>query len=622
MTTTPQRRRAAGIAGAAVALSLLTTGLGATSAHAATRAPNTMKLAGQLAKQKLAWETCDFGTAALNKRLNVPNVQCATVKVPRDWHNPGNGKTWDIRISQAKNRDVKDPNYRGTMFVNPGGPGGSGLPWGPVMQERAVDLVPYYNFVGFDPRGVGFSSHATCEYQWDSASADPNAESKAVGATCSANEDVRTITTEQTAYDMDFIRGLLRAPKLSYIGYSYGTWLGAWYEKVFGATYGDRFLLDSAIDATQPTLQSTWELQPIARDRQFRLHLMNWIARHDADYGLGTDPKAIYDRYFAATARMDPTTVVLLWVYSEAYKAFPNNDEYPKAGGLVAALIHSADEVAGVTNENPAAAAQEVLTRIAAKASPQVRAQFEQAREKAAPLAGTPTKAQVQTTQRTSAIQKGTTEEVFDFIRCNDGQWTQGAPYWDAKNRELALKAPLSAQWGVTGAVPVCAFWRTNNLMPGADSSFPKTVVAQSELDSQTGWEGGRRTGTALPNTHFVAVDNEGSHGLFPYGTEGLDRPIVDYFLKGSLAKDDIAVTQALPLPGDDKAYESWAKLNENADHVPGEFTDPFQPAATARRTGPTADRALLAAQENKAVEKRVVDDIWGKRGTDLVRPN
>ncbi len=57
---------------------------------------------------------------------NAPNVSCATVVVPRDWHHADNGKTWNIRISHAKNIDVTNPRYQGTIFTNPGGPGGEG----------------------------------------------------------------------------------------------------------------------------------------------------------------------------------------------------------------------------------------------------------------------------------------------------------------------------------------------------------------------------------------------------------------------------------------------------------------------------------------------------------------
>lgn len=72
--------------------------------------------------------------------------------------------------------------------------------------------------------------------------------------------------------------------------------------------------------------------------------------------------------------------------------------------------------------------------------------------------------------------------------------------------------------------------------------------MIQSELDSQTAWETGYVTGTKLPRTSFIAVDNEGSHGLFPYDKEDLDRPVLAFFLTGKRPQNFVTV-QGLPMP-------------------------------------------------------------------------
>lgn len=612
------RRAVALTVAPAVVLSVGAVGVSTPSpaqAAPAAKVPNVAKLAGQLAKQKLNWETCDFGSQALNDRFNKPNVKCATVEVPRDWHNPTNGKTWDIRISQAKNQETTSARYKGTIFANPGGPGGSGLPWGPAMQERTPDLNPYYNYVGFDPRGVGQSSIASCEFTWDPESKDPNARAKALGQQCSQNEDVKTINTEQTAYDMDFIRHLLKAPKLSYVGYSYGTWLGAWYENVFGARYGDKFVLDSSTEVTDPTLQATWELQPIARDRQFDKHMLRWIARHDAEYGLGTDAAALRERYFTATANLDPFVILLYWALLGGAGAFGNNADYPVAASVVQLLIEAGEGTDGSAQaaKNPAKATDKVLAEAEEAATGTTKAEITAARERLAPLTTLPT-----TEQRAAkagiaaAEQTETTSDPFDFIRCNDGQWTQGAAYWDNYATKTAKKARLTNSWGLL-TVPVCAFWRTSNTMPVADAAtFPQTIVVQGELDSQTGWETGYASGTKLPNTSFIAIDNEGSHGHFPYGTEAVDRPIYDFFLKGKQPKD-ITVTQGLPLPAEDVTYESWAKLNKKAKHVPVEDLSPWTPTRIKASTAGDEELADITAE---ALIQQKVAQIWGDRGT------
>lgn len=607
----------------------LTTAVGVlaptTDAQAAATAPDVKKLAGELADQELTWQTCDFGDPALNERFNVPNVSCATVTVPQDWHDPANGKTWNIRISQAKNIDVDNGRYQGTVFANPGGPGGEGLVWGPAMQERTPDMNPYYNYIGFDPRGVGQSSHASCEYSYDPDSTDPNAEVKAAGGACSTNAEVKTINTEQTTYDMDFIRFLLGAPKLSYIGYSYGTWLGAWYEKVFGAKYGDKFVLDSSIDSTQPTLQGTWDLQPIARDRQFELHMMNWIARHDAEYKLGEDPQKIYSDYFAATAKLDPSLVLFAWIFLGGAGAFGFNGDYPLAGEVVKFLIDSAAEEGAVARSstaqaNPAAATDALLARGEKKASPKLTRQIKKARQRLAPLVELKTKkqrsqAEQKSAGKAAATETGVLEDPFEMIRCNDGQWTQGENYWDKHNKTTAEQAPLSDSWGLLD-VPVCAYWRANNLMPVAQKSFPKTIVVQGEMDSQTGWEGGYAAGTQLPNTSLIAIDNEGTHGHFPYGTEAVDRPIYNYFLDGKQPKN-IKVTQGLPLPEDQQTYESWAKLNKKAKHTGKDATSPWIPVdskATKIKSSSAGDNLLARSTTDPLLRQRV-QQVYGADG-------
>ena len=627
MTTPHTQRRRPGrwrrALGLAVTPALLASGAmtmaAPTQAAAADAVPDTAALAGELADQELTWGTCDFGNDAYNERFNLPNVHCATVTVPQDWHDADNGETFQIRISQAKNVDVDDDQYKGTILVNPGGPGGEGLVWGPAMQEMTPDLSDHYNYVGFDPRGVGQSSHAECTYSWDTDSTDPYAELKAAAEACSTDPDVRTINTEQTAYDMDFIRHLLGAPKLSYIGFSYGTWLGAWYEKVFGAEYGGKFLLDSTIDATQQTLEETWDLQPIARDRQFQMHLMNWMARHDATYGLGADPAAIHERYLAATEGLDSFTIMMMWILTGAYGAFPNNADYPLAADVVQMLIELGESDEAVPeSDNPAVAAAAMLDRAAAASEGDTRAVFQQARKQVAPLTDVSTKKQA---AEPAATETATLDSVFDFVLCNDGQWTQGASYWEQRNAELAEKAPLSDSWGLL-TVPLCAFWQTDNQMPKAHpATFPNTVVVQGEMDSQTGWEGGHRSGTKLPNTSLIAVDNEGSHGLFPYGVEGVDQPIISYFLTGRQPRPT-SVVDARPLPTEDTTFETWRVIGPRTNHIGPVITDPTVPADAPRGASPhsraassTGMRDLVAEQESVSMLRNQVQRVYGEDG-------
>ncbi len=609
--------KAALVAASAVSLGLGTAVVGVPAAQAAAATPDVAALAGALAKQQLKWEECDFGSASLNDRwAKQANIRCANVTVPRDWHNPGNGKTWTIRISHVHNIDATNPRSKGVILGNPGGPGGPGLPWGPNLNQNLPDLRPYYNFVGMDPRGVGQSSKASCTYTFDRNSTDPYAELKAVGQQCAQHEDVRTITTEQTTYDMDFIRHLLGQKKLSYVGYSYGTWLGAAYGNTFAANAGP-MLLDSATDVTEATLQRTWDLQPIARDRQFDMHMMNWIARQDATYKLGQDPNAIRKRYYAATDKLDPNTVMLVWLLGGGYVAFPNNKAYPAGADVVKAIIEFGEsQTAAVlqkTKADPARVAQHILNTMATTAEDQ------QAR--AAASQGQTTAEQLMQAAAANAAQPAkvtrTLKDPFDMIRCGDGQWVQGERYWQDWVSKTKPQARLSASWGLVD-VPVCAFWQTNQLNPARNPHQAKTVVVQGELDSQTAYETGYATAVKLPRTSAIFIDNEGSHGHFPYGTECLDRPVINFFLNGTMPKNT-NTCQGLPLPKETKTYESWAKLDENGRHVPVP-AGPWTPTETPSKT--LASNELLASPgvaELNSQFRTVIQTRYGTQGVQVL---
>ncbi|MGP3936327.1 alpha/beta fold hydrolase [Nonomuraea sp. KM88] len=163
--------------------------------------------------------------------------------MPRDWLNPDPEVTWDVRISQARNIDSSDPEYHTTIITHPGGPYTSGLSYSTAVQKYTPELRPTTNYVSFDQRGLGQSSHAKCEYEYDPAGG-PSAAAQAIGEACSQDRDVATMTTEQTAYDMDFIRHLLGLETVTYMGYSYGR-----------AGRGSRFEARTTMSSSSPPAQ-------------------------------------------------------------------------------------------------------------------------------------------------------------------------------------------------------------------------------------------------------------------------------------------------------------------------------------------------------------------------------
>ena len=222
------------------------------------------------------------------------SFSCAVITVPLDYANP-KGETISIAM---KKRAATGGHSQGALFINPGGPGDSGV----SFAERAgnafsPDLLSAYDIIGFDPRGVGSSTAITCSSDDDSSgstaepsasgetSASPSASSApSAGSTASATASAGTassgdsyeewaestrqsfqelteqcasntepaalldhVDTVSAARDLDILRALAGQEKMNYLGFSYGTYLASVYAENFPANTG-RMVLDGAID--------------------------------------------------------------------------------------------------------------------------------------------------------------------------------------------------------------------------------------------------------------------------------------------------------------------------------------------------------------------------------------
>ena len=202
--------------------------------------------------QEVQWSDCGAG------------AECATVVAPLDWDNPGVGED----VSLAVSRHSATGQALGSLFVNPGGPGASGYEFVLDSVDFAVSEVLRESFdvIGWDPRGVNFSSPVSCaatdaelDYfffgeleaqpdtpEWD---AELLAESIRFGQECQANtgELLEFVDTLSTVRDLDFLRHLVGDEQLNYLGYSYGTLIGALYIDTFPEKVG-RMVLDGPVD--------------------------------------------------------------------------------------------------------------------------------------------------------------------------------------------------------------------------------------------------------------------------------------------------------------------------------------------------------------------------------------
>lgn len=264
--------------------------------------------------QSLEWGPCaEYATtprtrsAYRNRRL-----ECTRLTVPMDYSEP-RGRSLTLGVLR---KPAGQPSRRvGSLVVNPGGPGASGMTMAAGLSGTVAgtELGRRFGLVGFDPRGIGASlPRVNCltadgrdaERLDSDANTSPSAvartesENRAYAARCarrSGTELLANMGTRDVAKDMDVLRSALGDEKLTYLGYSYGTRIGAEYAEQFPGNVR-AMVLDGAIDPKQDTVQSM-VAQAAGFQRAFDAFAA-WCAPR-ASCALGDDPSravGVYQR--------------------------------------------------------------------------------------------------------------------------------------------------------------------------------------------------------------------------------------------------------------------------------------------------------------------------------------
>ena len=503
--------------------------------------------------QTVTWEPCEG-------LLFQPRSSCATVIVPRDWKNPAAG-TLRLAVSYLRASGTS----KGLLTSNPGGPGAEGLLFTEALSRSKPKLHQEYDLLGFDPRGFGASTNIRCLTTKTKLERLPKvadrrvrnrathsmevAEAKLFGEACAADPLARYINTQQTVWDVDFLRQLMAKrynkgalyDKLDYIGYSYGTWLGAWYADTFPARVG-KFVLDSNMQWTT-SMYANQALDSKSFQRRRDKMFFPYAARHHRDFGLGKSTSKVKKKYesirkglakqaardlkkgrSATFGPEDLDFVLSSLLYS--------NEMFPAAGYIT--------ELAGDYAKKPSSSKYRKALAKRVKA-PMTKAPF--------------------VVQRSASKVKGSALVSVDLagtiVRCNDsatpGNLTQLLKRADSD----AKKYPFT---GYLNTVQLCAYWKFKPQTRTIDLASPqnKMLMFQSEGDPATAYEGAlaahRRT---AGKTVMVSVDNEGQHGLYIDGPSTCLERIGDTFLfsaRPTLPARDTRCTTS-PLPDDKKVY-------------------------------------------------------------------
>jgi pimeloyl-ACP methyl ester carboxylesterase len=236
--------------------------------------PPPTTLAGYYA-QKLRWRPCGQG------------FQCARLLVPFDYQRPA-WRRFSLPVIRLR---AAGPGTRiGSLVVNPGGPGGSGVQYAQQARSQVSAAVrARFDVVGFDPRGVGGSIpavHCLSDAQLDRFFGTPDtpgsaaqlavvvSESKLFARGCEKQSGALLpyVSTANAARDMDVLRAALGDAKLTYLGKSYGTYLGTWYAQLF-PSHVRALVLDGAVDPEEPSLEEN-----LVQAQGFQVALRSFVA--------------------------------------------------------------------------------------------------------------------------------------------------------------------------------------------------------------------------------------------------------------------------------------------------------------------------------------------------------
>ncbi|MFN2594631.1 MAG: alpha/beta hydrolase [Actinomycetota bacterium] len=293
-----------------------------------------------LPQASIAWKDCDGG------------FQCGTLTVPLDYEHPVKRKI-DLAVIR---RRASDPSHRvGSLLLDPGGPGASGVLWLRNIWRLFGGLSQRFDLVAFDPRGVAQSAPVRCLDDADledyfqinpvpTSSQEKRAwisANKHYDEACLRNDKelVHHISTQDTAFDMESLRRALGDPKLNYLGFSYGTFMGEMYASLF-----PKHVRAMALDAVvPPRLTTTGFIQGQARGfAQDLQDFFQWCRTNGCSLSSSGDPEKVLNelvhrlQYHVIPAGETRTLALGQATYGVAEGLY-NSDNWPQLSSALSA---------------------------------------------------------------------------------------------------------------------------------------------------------------------------------------------------------------------------------------------------------------------------------------------
>ncbi|MEO7979966.1 MAG: alpha/beta fold hydrolase [Sporichthyaceae bacterium] len=519
---------------------------------AATAAP-----AAVAAVSSVDWGRCSDPT------LRGFGARCGFVKVPLDYSRPG-GRQIRLAVSRITHT-VRPSRYQGALLLNPGGPGGSGLTMsvlGPIisLDFGRPDVGRAYDWIGFDPRGVGASRPSlSCDPRYfgpDRPEYVPSTphlfhvwqrRSRRYAADCgkAGGRLLDHMRTTDSARDMDQIRAALGVDRISYYGFSYGTYLGQVYATLFPQRVR-RMVLDSNVDP-----RKVWYRANLEQDLAFQRNIgifFGWVARHDATYHLGATRGAVEARYKTVHAQLADTPINGVvgpdeWDDVFLYAGYADF-LWPRLAGVFAGWVGQG------AGDDVVAAYQDFDTP-----------------------------------------GDDNSYAVYNAVSCVDDTWKDEAFLQDQWSTYYA--APFLT-WGNAWFNGPCYHWpaRAHARTRVDGAALGSALLVDETRDAATPYSGSRYLRSIAPLSRLVAVVGGTNHAVTPSGNACTDNRIFRYLATGKLparkagAGPDVRCRKLpAPRPGGAEAFAG-----------PGGSSSTLSFARAAQAGDAGAGRALLSA--------------------------
>ena len=450
-----------------------------------------------VAAHSLRWGLCP---TYLYPGLRGTDVKCAHLQVPLDYANPG-GSHITLELSMLRHTSS---DYKGVMLVNPGGPGSPGL-------DLPASLEPYvpggvgadYDWVGWDPRGVG-ASHPVLRCQSDyfkgpRRNYNPTTKSllhywksrtRSYANSCAKKFPglIRHLSTVDTVKDMERIRQALGASRISFFGFSYGTYLGEVYATLH-PTHVKYMVLDSVIDPRRVWYGANLD-QDVAFDRNIKIYF-SWVAKYSNVFHLGKTQKEVSNRYYRQLAALTghPKGRLGPAEFTDAI----TGAAYYRFGWVALARAWHAYSSSGRTTL--------LLDQYADNDLPGDDNGF----------------------------------AVYSAVQCSDAPWPKSWSIWAKDNNAYAKKYPFLT-WNNAWYNAPCLYWKAPSRTPVTIKGHGVSALLIDEtLDAATPYDGALEVRRRFAHSSLIAEPGGTTHADSLSGDKCVDNKIAAYLRDGTL---------------------------------------------------------------------------------------